>query len=177
MNECQKGSQVSLSKILIASACCFSLVSILFPFLTVTYFSIIREDAYLVTCWPYKATIIYTRLGHEVRSETVLFDAYWFEAGKPLSPPSPADLKVSWIIIATFLAGILTLCLGVAALLLKGKKLRFLPFFSCLSVTFLMLGMIAQVQSQTYCRPKFELGFWLTVASACLFLLACFPRR
>jgi hypothetical protein len=171
MNERQKESQVSSSKILIASACCFSLVSILLPFLTVTYYSIIPEDAYVVTYWAYKAAVIYTKLGHEVRSETVLFGTYWFEAGKSYSYPSLADLKVSWIIIATFLAEILTLCLGIVAFLLKGKKFRVLPFISCSSVTLLMLVMMAQIQSQTYCQQKFEHGFWLIVASACLFLL------
>jgi len=177
MNECKRNSQISLRKILIALACCFSLASILFPFLTVTYYSIIREDAYFVNYWSYKATITYTRLGHAFKNETIFFDTYWFEVGKPYSYPSLADLKVSWITITVFLAEILTLCFGVAAFLMKKRKIKVLPFISCLSVIFLMLGMMTQIQSQTYCQQKFELGFWLTSASAFLFLLGVFLRR
>jgi len=75
------------------------------------------------------------------------------------------------------LAEILTLCFGVAAFLMKRRKIKVLPFISCLSVTFLMLGMMAQIQSQTYCQQKFELGFWLTLSSAFLFLLGAFLHR
>ena len=177
MNKCKRDAQISLGKILIALASCFSLTSILFPFSTVTYYSIIHEDAYLVNYWSYKATITYIRLGYAFKNEIIFLDTYWFEVGKPYSYPSLADLKVSWITIAIFLAQILTLCLSIVAFLLKRGKIKVLPFISCLSIDFLMLGMVTQIQNQTYCQQKFELGFWLTSASVFLFMLGALLRK
>ena len=164
----------SLRRVVTACACCMFLASVLFPFLTVPYYSIIPEDAYCVTYWSYKATIKYLKLGYEMKSETLFFSTYWFAKEKPYSYPTPSNLGVSWVLVPMFLAQILTLGLGFAALFGHRKRTQFFPLISCFSVTILMVYMIVQTRTLTFARALkgFELGFWISVLSAVLFLYA-----
>ena len=163
-----------LCRVVTACACFLFLASVLFPFLTVPYYSIIPEDAYRVTYWSYRTTIKYLKLGYEMKSETLFFSTYWFAKEKPYSYPTPSNLGVSWVLVPMFLTQILTLGLGFAALFGHRKKTQFFPLISCFSVTILMVYMIVQTHTLTFARALkgFELGFWISVLSAVLFLYA-----
>ena len=163
-----------LRRVVTACACFLFLASVLFPFVTVPYYSIIPEDAYRVTYWSYKTTIKYLKLGYEVQSEILFFSTYWFAKEKPYSYPTPSNLGVPWVLVPMFLTQILTLGLGLAALFGHRKRTQFFPLISCFSVTILMVCMIVQTRTLTFaCALEgFELGFWISVLSAVLFLYA-----
>lgn len=171
-----KGFWILFRKVVTVCACCLILISIFFPFLTITHYTIIPEDAYPVTYWSYKTTIRYAKLGYEMKRETLFFSAYWFAQQEPYSYLTPSTVGVSWVLIAIFLTQILTLGFGFAAVFGRGKTTQLLSPISCLSVTFLIVYAIVQVQSRTYGLPKYELGWWLSCLSTILFLCAFIPR-
>jgi hypothetical protein len=170
-----KGFLVSFRKVVTVCACVLILISALFPFLTITHYTIIREDAYPVTYWSYKTTIRYVKLGYVWKRENLFFSAYWFAQQEPYSYLTPSIMGVSWVLVALFLAQILTLGFGFAALFGRRKTTQLLPLISCLFVTFLMVYMMVQTQSRTYGLPKYELGWWLSCLSTILFLCAFIP--
>jgi hypothetical protein len=166
-----RGFRLSLRRVVTVCACCLFLVSVLSPFVTVPYHTIIPEDDYHVTYWSHRATVTYLKLRYVVRSENLSFSTYWFAQQEPYSYPTPSTLGVSWVLISMFLIQILTLGFGFATLFRHGKS-TLLPPISCLFVTFLMVYVMAQAQNQTFGLPKYELGYWLCYPSTILFLCA-----
>ena len=163
---------VSFRKVVTVCAWCLILTSVLFPFLTITHYTIIPEDAYPVTYWSYKTTIRSARLGYVMKRETLFLSTYWFAQQKPYSYLTPSTLGISWVLVAIFLTQILTLGFGFAALFRPKKSTQLLPLISCLSITFLMVYVIVQAQNQTYGLPQFEIGCCLSFLSMVLFLCA-----
>lgn len=155
-----------LSDVLLLSACCIFLVSILGPFLTVPYYfprwfqmPVITE--FTVTYWSYKATV-----GNGYGTE-VFFGNYWFSR----IDSEVGFLGVSWILAAMFSLQVLTLASGSVSLL-KIHKARIIPFVSSLSVLLLMVYVHVQADKRTLYLTKYELGYWLVYPSMFLFLLA-----
>ena len=169
-----KGFSIPSFKVLTVCACCLFLLSVLFPFLTVSHYSIIEEDAYRVTYWSHKATIRYIGLRRQA-SKTLFFSTYWFAQEKPYSYPTLSSLGVSWALVAMFSTQILTLGFGLGSLFTHRKSVQLLPLISCVSTTFLVAYTMTQVQSQTYGLPKYEVGYWLcfptTILFLCIFIL------
>jgi hypothetical protein len=95
---------------------------------------------------------------------------YWFA---PLwyNPPSVAFFGLSWILVAVFVAQLLTLFSGIAALLTRHTNLLLLPLFKCISVIFLTTYAEEQISRMRY-GPIFDQGYWLAFPSAFLFFLA-----
>lgn len=170
-----KGFMVPQHKVLTVCTCCLFLVSVLFPFLTKTHYTIIPEDAHPVTYWSHKTTIRYTTLGRERERETLFFSDYWFAEQKPYSYIPPSNLGFSWVLVAMFLTQISMLVFGFASLFRHEKGTQLFSLISCSSVTFLMLYIIVQVQN-LYNPPKYELGWWLSCLSTILFLYAFILR-
>lgn len=171
-----KGFWVPFRKVVTVCAWCLILISVLFPFLTITHYTIIPEDAYHVTYWSYKTTIRYAKLGYVMKRETLFFSAYWFAQQKTYSYLTPSTLGVSWVLVAMFLTQILTLGFGFTALFGRRKITQLLPIISCLSFAFLMVYVMVQAQNRTYGLPKYELGWWLSLLSTTLFLCAFISR-
>jgi len=165
---------VALPRLATACACSLFLVSILFPFLTVHYHTIIPEVKYNVTYWSHKATITNTGLWGYGTSETLFFNDYWFTLGRLYYPPSPSDFEISWVLVAMFFAQILTLGFGFTALFKRERMIQFLPLISCLSVTFIMTLTTARVHGQILDLANYGLGYWLTYPSTILFLYPTF---
>jgi hypothetical protein len=170
-----RGFRVSLHRVVTGCACCLFLVSVLLPFVTVPHRTIIPEDTYSVTYWSHMATIRHLRLRYVVKSETLFFSTYWFGKQESYSYLTPSSLGITWVLVAMFSMQILTLGFGFATLFRHGKS-TLLPLISCLFVTFLMVYVMAQVQSQTFGLPKYELGYWLCYPSTILFLYALILR-
>lgn len=167
-----KRFSIPLHKLLTVCTCCVFLGSILFPFLAITHYTIIPEDSYPVTYWSYKTTIIHANLGIVTKTETLFFTAYWFAQQKPYSYQTLSTLEVSWVPIAMLSTQILTLWFGFASLFWHSRSMQSLPLMSCLFATFLMTYLAAQIQGYTYVLPKYEVGYWLSYASAIMFLCA-----
>lgn len=160
------------NRIVVFCACSLFLISVLFPFLTIMYHSVIPEDSFRVTYWSCKTTIkpiISLALRDD---ETYWFTSYWFAQRKPYSYPTPITLGVSWVLVTMLSMQTFTLGSGFATLFLHRKFTKLFPLISCLSVIFLMTFVVFQAQNQTYGLPEYELGYWFCYPSAILFLLA-----
>ena len=158
-----------VSRAMTLCALCLFLVSMLLPFLTIKYYSIIEEEEYYVTYWSFKVTNVYAELGREFKNETLVFLDYWFAPQRGYSPPSPYHMGVSWIIVAIFVAQVFTLLLGASSFLVERNWLRILPLFSALSVIFLMASMWLGIQRHTYFLSTYSLGYWLVWLSTFLY--------
>lgn len=159
-----------LSKTLLLGAFLIFLASALSPFLNIINTGIMHEYGYAVVYWSYKSEVTHWTLGHFPETEVISLNDYWFA---PLwyNPPSVAFFGLSWILVATFVAQLLTLCSSIAALLTRHRKLLLLPLFTCISVIFLTTYAEEQINRMRY-GPIFDQGYWLAFPSACLFFLA-----
>lgn len=159
-----------LSKTLLLGAFFIFLASALSPFLNISNPGIMHEYGYAVFYWSYKSEVTHWSLGHFPKTEVIFFNDYWFA---PLwyNPPSTAFFGLSWILVAAFVAQLLTLCSSIAALLTRQRKLLLLPLFTCISVIFLTTYAEEQISRMRY-GPIFDQGYWLAFPSAFLFFLA-----
>jgi len=165
----------ALDKVLTSGGCLSFLVSVLSPFLTVTYFTIIPELNFRLTYWSFQALIIRDGL-YPPASENVYFDRFWFAQGKQYSYLTLSDMGISMVFVSMFLVQVATLFLGIISLFMDGRRQAFALFLSSLSLFFLMVYVISQFSSRTYCLPAYEPGFWFTILSVSLFLAACTLR-
>jgi hypothetical protein len=164
-------------------ACSLFLISVLFPFLTISSGSGIGGDINRITYWSCKTTVDSLRLG---AVETRWFASYWFAQYELYSSPPPNTLGFSWVLVTMLSMQIFTLSSGFATLFLHRKFKKLLSLISCLSVVFLIFLMayvVFRAENNMYIFYEtyelrywfrfetYELGYWLCYPSAILFLL------
>jgi len=157
-------------RVLIICACCLFTISILFPFFSVYYYwnlATFHQEAY----WSYKINSKFIYHSGTVHSDnTYWFTAWWFDLD---NSPTLSDLSfpwTSWSLMTMFIMQIFTLSSGLITLFVHRKHIGFLPLFFCLSVVILMTYVLIQIPKWNY--PRIELGYWLCLSSAVLFLFA-----
>ncbi len=161
----------SLNKFFALAGCFLFAASILFPFITITQFTIIPELNFRLTYWSFQVMIVRDGL-YRPQSENAYFDNFWFAHGEPYSYQTPSDLGISLILVSMFFVQLITSCFGVVALFRNARRHTLVPFLSSLSVFFLMIYVIGVATNRTYSRPTYEIGFWLTPLSASFFFVA-----
>ena len=157
-------------RVLIICACCLFLVSMLLPFLSVNYYGWMRISSQ-ETYWSFKVNIKFLHYHGIIRSDkTYWFTTWWFDVD---NSPVLSDLGVPWVswgLMTMFLMQIFTLGSGFITLFVHRKRIGFLPLFFCLSVVILMTYVMIQFPKWRY--PRIELGYWLCLSSAILFLFS-----
>jgi len=161
-------------RVLIICACCLFAASVLFPFLSIKY-SRGFDTNYQEIYWSHKVNVKMFYVPANSRSDvTIWFTAYWFNVNKS---PTLSDLGipwVSWSLMIMFLMQMLTLGSSIIALFLYGKRISFLPLGFCLAVIVLM--RFGVIQHPNFRYLGIELGFWLSIVSAILFLFTFLIR-
>ena len=159
-----------LSDVLLLSACCLFLISIVEPFLTsrlvlpyggqMSHFIETRS----VTCWSYKAIVYGSNY-----PEWFFFNDYWFGVYEGFS--ILLFMHVQTFLIMMFTTQILTIALGSLSLGLRKEKTRLLSFILSAIVILLMYKTCTDLNDGFF-SAKYEAGYWLTYPSLILFLLA-----
>jgi len=155
-----------LSDVLLLSALCLFLISVLSPFMTVQYRFIIPGvggapifRAFEVTYWSFSAVI-----GDGIVTKA-FFGDYWFGSNDALAVSS----GISWVLILIFVLQVATLVVGFLSLL-RIKKLRIFPFVSSSVMIALMVYAFVQASQLGYSLGTYGLGYWFVYLSAFLFL-------
>lgn len=159
-----------LSDVLLLSACCLFLISIVEPFLTsklvLPYWGQMPhiETRMSVTCWSYKAIVYGSNY-----PEWLFFNDYWFGIYEHFS--ILLFTHVQTFLIMMFTTQILTIALGSLSLGLRKEKTRLLSFILSAIVILLMYKTYTEL-NDGFLSARYENGYWLTYPSMILFLLA-----
>jgi hypothetical protein len=159
-----------LSRVLLLGAFFIFLASVLSPFLNIILGWPMGEYGFTGFYWSYKGEETQRKLGSCPETVNPFFNDYWFG---PMwnFPVSIAFLDLSWILVATFVEQLFTVCSSIVALLTLNRKLLLVPLFTCITVILLTTYAEEQISSIMH-QPIFELGYWLAFPSALLFFLA-----
>lgn len=156
-----------MSDVLLLSACCLFIVSMGTPFLKefsdYAYVGAGRWERMPVYYWSFRAS-------HSVNNRITQFDSFWFSTFNPDFYMPILGMQVPMLLIAMFLAQILTVVSGLFSLFLRKRWNRVLPFAHSLTVTLLMASMHNGLSM--YKKVEYEIGYWLTYPPMLLFLLA-----
>ena len=157
-----------LSDVLLLSACCLFLISIVEPFLTSNlilprWYQLPVETEVSVTYGSYKA-VVYVDNFHE----RFFFNDYWFGNYEGFSI---VIMDIPMFLIIMFTTQILTIALGLLSLGLRKEMTRLISFILSAIVILLMYKTCTDLNDGFF-SAKFEAGYWLTYPSLILFLLA-----
>ena len=158
-----------LFDVLLLSACCLFLISVVEPFLTSNlilprWYQLPVETEVSVTYGSYKA-VVYVGNFHE----RFFFNDYWFGNCEGFS--IFLFMHVQTFLVMMFTTQILTIALGLLSLGLRKEKTRLLSFILSAIVILLMYRTYAELNGGLR-FIKYENGYWLTYPSMILFLLA-----
>lgn len=145
-------------------ACLFFSWSVLVPFYNYLAESMI-ETRYSISYWSFKAEIrgFYgLRTIQGVRQEW-FFD-YWFG-------DSWLNLGLSWLLLAMFVAQIVTLATGIVSVFNAKKTIAAVPAATCLTTMLLMVYQNILLSSSNLLVCTYQLGYWLTYPSLGLFIM------
>jgi hypothetical protein len=151
-----------LSDILLLSACCLFLISVVEPFLTSSRLTWGQPVGTRVNVdyWSYKAFVMNYH-------ETHIFSDYWFAYYDYI----PIFMKrIPTFLIGLLMIQILTIAVGVLSLGLRKGWIRLVPFVSSATVMSLMFFIHNELTG--YAIINYETGYWLVYPSMLLFLLA-----
>jgi hypothetical protein len=151
-----------LSDILLLSACCLFLISVVEPFLTSSRLTWGQPVGTRVNVdyWSYKASVMSDH-------ETHIFSDYWFAYYDYI----PIFMtRIPTFLIGLLMIQILTIAVGVLSLGLRKGWIRLVPFVS--SATVILLMFFIHNELEKYAIINYEVGYWLVYPSMLLFLLA-----
>lgn len=157
---------------LAAFACILFAISILYPFLRAEGFSAIPEIVSIpVTFWSFREVYAIFYMGHFYPAQTMefWFTDYWHHAGLGSVEGS--------VLILTFNAQLLTVLSAILAVYLRRlRSLWLLLTGVCNVVTVFCMWSFSQLENNKFGLHiiGFDVGYWLALASAILFLAIFF---